>query len=168
MGMKKMAEEENDRLWAELEEKGKSITTITNQYEKALKEKEETIKELRTRLQNGDSSDVSSDANNMNAILSDHIKLQKELSSKNDEIKNLEEDREKCNEEIKQKNTEINELTTELKERTKTWTEQINKELWDKNKMVDKLQDQLSKICNDKGGAFEELGNELKENNKEL
>lgn len=49
--------------------------------------------------------------------------------------------------EIEEKNEEIKRLNSELRKRTTNLQELVNKELWDKNREIEKLQDRLNTIC---------------------
>ncbi|XP_067001294.2 centrosomin isoform X2 [Anabrus simplex] len=169
-----IAGEENERLWAEVEEKNKKLLRLTEERDrlsiemerqvqsllKRLAEKEGCLEECESRLKAVEKdiqyrdnlvTDLEHELNELRTSL-------KEVHRKRDAADYKEEGQQtddsliskmemELTRELTDKSFEIERLNSELRKRTTNLQELVNKELWDKNREIEKLQDRLNLLC---------------------
>lgn len=168
-----MTEEENERLWAEVEDKNKKLAQLTKERDNLSIEMEKQVQALISSLKEKEmlleeyEKNASSCVNELGVrdnrikeLEEDLKQLRRELETlqvnegknvgeeKSMEISDVKENKsENLHMELEGKNREVERLNGELKKRNTNLQELVNKELWDKNREIERLQDQLTNVC---------------------
>ncbi|XP_069674172.1 CDK5 regulatory subunit-associated protein 2-like isoform X2 [Periplaneta americana] len=172
-----MTEEENERLWAEVEDKNKKLAQLTKERDNlsiemekqvqalisSLKEKEMLLEEYEKNALSS-VSELEVRDNRIKELEEDLKQLRKELEilqvneckaeskdvgeEKSAQIPDVKENKsDDLYTELEGKNREVERLNGELNKRNTNLQELVNKELWDKNREIERLQDHLTNIC---------------------
>ncbi|KAJ9588443.1 hypothetical protein L9F63_018176, partial [Diploptera punctata] len=165
-----MTEEENERLWAEVEDKNKKMAQLIKERDsmsmemgsqvqaliKTLKEKEELLADYGTKA-SASLNELEIRDNRIKELEEDIKKLRtSKIEEADDELnpKEISDNNSKTTPpdesltvELENNKREVERLNIELQKRTNNLQELVNKELWDKNREIEKLQDRLNSIC---------------------
>ncbi|XP_068210266.1 CDK5 regulatory subunit-associated protein 2-like isoform X2 [Palaemon carinicauda] len=191
-GVKEMAEEENERLWAELESRKNEVLAMRADHKHALSEAETRIKNLQDKLDEltksleGEKEKRNKEVEERESRLQEQaqqvaqleIQLQAlhgdvsnregQLRSNQDLVQELKGELASAKEMLKEKKAELEGLQDELRKKNADMQDLVNHELWERNKEVEKLQEKLTALTADRQQQVESMRGELESKNKEV
>ncbi|XP_064077221.1 uncharacterized protein LOC135194935 [Macrobrachium nipponense] len=191
-GVKEMAEEENERLWAELESRKNEVLALRADHKHALSEAEARIKNLQDKLDEmaksleAEKEKRTKDVEEREARLQEQaqqvarleVQLQAlhgdvtnregQLRSNQDLVQELKDELASAKEMLKEKKAELEGLQDELRKKNADMQDLVNHELWERNKEVEKLQEKLTALTADRQQQVESLKGELETKNNEV
>lgn len=191
-GVKEMAEEENECLWAELESRKNEVLALQADHKHALSEAETRIKNLQEKLDEkakvleGEKDKHYKEIEEREARLHDQaqqvarleIQLQAlhgdvsnregQLRSNQDLVQELKDALVSSKDQLKEKKVELEALQDELRKKNADMQDLVNHELWERNKEVEKLQEKLSALAADRQQQVDSLKDSLETKNGEV
>ncbi|XP_069972731.1 centrosome-associated protein CEP250 isoform X3 [Penaeus vannamei] len=191
-GVKEMAEEENERLWAELESRKNEVLALRAEHKHSLSEAQDRISHLQQQLEeklkalDGQKEKHSQDVEEREAKLRDLVQQvarlegqlqalhgdmsnrEGQLRTNQDLMQELKDELGAAKEELKEKKQELDNLQDELKKKNADMQDLVNCELWERNKEVEKLHEKLSALTSDHQKQISNLKEELQAKNNEI
>ncbi|KAG7167934.1 CDK5 regulatory subunit-associated protein 2-like [Homarus americanus] len=191
-GVKEMAEEENERLWAELESRKNEVLAIRAEHKHSLSEAEERVNRLQKQLdekikvlegQQGkhdketeerelrlreQAQQVAHLEGELEALRGDMSSREGLLRTNQGLVQGLEEELTAAKDQLKEKRAELDILQEELKKKNADMQDLVNRELWERNREVERLQEKLGALTSDRRQQIECLKDELETKNSEL
>ncbi|XP_071517453.1 uncharacterized protein [Panulirus ornatus] len=191
-GVKEMAEEENERLWAELESRKNEVLALRAEHKHSLSEAEERVSQLQKQLEeklkalesmqdkhNKDTEEretrlrdqaqqVARLEGELQALRGDMSSREGQLRTNQGLVKGLEEELAGTKNQLREKRSELETLQEELKKKNADMQDLVNHELWERNKEVERLQEKLGALTSDHRHQMECLKNEMEIKNSEL
>ncbi|XP_076059925.1 uncharacterized protein LOC143036447 isoform X3 [Oratosquilla oratoria] len=197
--VKEMAEEENERLWAELEGRKKEMANLTKQHEQALqdakaqavllqdqlKENQEQLSKAQDKLKAlKQEQELAADEHGqkmkekaeklakleeeVQGIKGDLASREAQLESQQQIVQGLKDELASAKDLLKEKKGEMDAMNDELKKKNADIQDIINKELWDRNREIEKLQNKLSSLMTEKRNEIDTLKDDLEARNSDI
>ncbi|KAK7019743.1 hypothetical protein SK128_019803 [Halocaridina rubra] len=191
-GVKEMAEEENERLWAELESRKNEVLALRADHKHALSEAETRIKNLQEKLDEkaklleGEREKHSAELEERNGRLQDQVQQvalleaqlqalhgdvsnrEGQLRSNQDLVQELKGELAVAKDQLKEKKIELDTLQDELKKKNADMQDLVNCELWARNKEVERLQEKLNSLTVERQQQVDSLNEKLESKSNEV
>ncbi|XP_069943390.1 putative leucine-rich repeat-containing protein DDB_G0290503 isoform X1 [Cherax quadricarinatus] len=191
-GVKEMAEEENERLWAELESRKNEVLALRAEHKHSLSEAEERVHHLQKQLEEkikalesqqdkhnketeerearlrDQTQQVVQLESELQALRGDMSSREGQLRTNQGLVQGLEDELAVAKDQLKEKKAELEALQEELKKKNNDMQDLVNHELWERNREIERLQEKLSALTSDRRNQIECLKDELETKNNEL
>ncbi|XP_045592510.2 putative leucine-rich repeat-containing protein DDB_G0290503 isoform X3 [Procambarus clarkii] len=191
-GVKEMAEEENERLWAELESRKNEVLALRAEHKHSLSEAEERVHQLQKQLDEKlKALETQQDQHNketeewevrlrdkaqqlarlegeLQTLHGDMSNREGQLRTNQGLVQGLEDELAAAKDQLKDKKAELEILQEELKKKNNDMQDLVNHELWERNREIERLQEKLSALSSDRRHQIECLKDELETKNSEL
>nr|XP_053635633.1 myomegalin-like [Cherax quadricarinatus] len=191
-GVKEMAEEENERLWAELESRKNEVLALRAEHKHSLSEAEERVHHLQKQLEEkikalesqqdkhnketeerearlrDQTQQVVQLESELQALRGDMSSREGQLRTNQGLVQGLEDELAVAKDQLKEKKAELEALQEELKKKNNDMQDLVNHELWERNREIERLQEKLSALTSDRRNQIECLKDELETKNNKL
>ncbi|XP_063888747.1 myosin-10-like isoform X1 [Scylla paramamosain] len=184
-GVKEMAEEENERLWAELESRKNEVVALQAEHKLSLSQAQDRLTRLQEQLDEK-LKDLENQKNlhaketeeqearlrekaeqvarlegQLQVLQSDMNSREGQLKTNQDVVEDLQDQLAQVKAELQTKKGELDNLQDELRKKNADMQDLVNRELWERNREVERLQDKLACLTTTSQGQLEAKEQEL-------
>ncbi|XP_050729191.1 rootletin-like isoform X3 [Eriocheir sinensis] len=184
-GVKEMAEEENERLWAELESRKNEVLALQAEHKLSLAKAHDRLAQLQEQLDGKlkelenqkevhtkeieereaglqeKAEQVARLEGQLQALQGDMSSREGQLKTNQDAVDGLHEELGRVKAELQAKKAELQTLQEELKKKNADMQDLVNRELWERNREVERLQDKLASLTASTRGQLDVKDEEL-------